>query len=358
MEKAVIIIPALNPDDRMIEYCESLIENGFSRIIVIDDGSDDEHCYIFDTLKSKTEIVCFRHAVNLGKGRALKNALNIFLNFEDSKDYPGVITVDSDGQHSVRDVIRLSEALSEEPDKLILGVRDFDAVGVPPKSKFGNKCTRILFRLLYGVRIQDTQTGLRAIPSELIPQFVDLKGERFEYEMGVLIAAAHKNIKIKELPIETIYENDNKGTHFNPIRDSLAIYSLLLGSFVKYIFSSFISFLIDIALFRIALNILGSLGALINSRILIATIFSRIISSLFNYTLNKNVVFKSNGKNKELLVKYYLLCAIQMGCSAGLVTLLYFLFPISETLIKIVVDSVLFVISYKIQNKYIFRESK
>ena len=356
MKKAVIVIPSLNPDNRLTTYCEDLIKAGFTRIILIDDGSDAMHRPVFDALSEKKECIILRHAVNLGKGRALKNAINTFLNFEDVDDFCGIITADSDGQHSVADVVRIQEAMADGENKLFLGTRDFDLSHVPTKSRLGNKITRTIFRLLYGAKLRDTQTGLRGIPTAILPKYIDLYGERYDYETAMLIATSHYNIEFEEIIIETIYENNNEGSHFNPIRDSFSIYKLLFGTFFKYIFSSFLSFLIDIGLFKLLLSIITGLALSDGRRIVIATVVARVFSSLFNFTVNKNIVFKADGKNGILLLKYYILCIIQMGCSAGLVTLIFNYLPIPETIIKVVVDAVLFVISYQIQRIFIFKE--
>lgn len=360
MKKAVIIIPALNPDDRLISYCDDLIAAGFNRLLLIDDGSDAEHRRIFDALSDKPECVIFRHAINLGKGRALKNAFNLYLNMEDKDDYCGVITADADGQHTVKDVIRLQEKMAEGCNKLILGARDFDADNVPPKSKFGNKCTRAVFKMLHGAKLQDTQTGLRGVPNAIVAKYVDLYGERFEYETAMLITTAREKIGFEEVIIDTVYENNNEGTHFHPIRDSYAIYKLLLGTFFKYIISSLLSFIIDIGLFKLFLAVFAAAVLGDSKRIVIATVLARILSSLFNFTVNKNVVFNAGGKsgaeNGSMLVKYYTLCIIQMACSAGLVALIFNALHLPETVIKVCVDTVLFLISYQIQRRLIFKE--
>lgn len=358
MRNAVVIIPALNPDDRLVSYCEDLINAGFSRIILIDDGSSAEFRPIFDSLAKKEECVLLRHAINLGKGRALKNALNLFLNFEDVDQFCGVVTADADGQHSVKDVIRLQEVMANGCNKLILGSRDFDLSHVPKSSKFGNKLTRTLFRLLHGAKLIDTQTGLRAIPTSIVPSYLDLDGERYEYETAMLIATARNNIGFEEVLIETIYENNNECSHFNPIRDSYLIYKLLLGTFFKYILSSLLSFLIDIGLFQLVLSIVAGSALSDSRRIVVATVISRVFSSLFNFTVNKTVVFKSSGKGGLMMLKYYILCLIQMGCSAGLVAAIFSVTPLPETLIKVIVDAILFIISYQIQHRFIFKEKK
>ena len=206
---------------------------------------------------------------------------------------------------------------------------------------------------LSGIKISDTQTGLRAIPIDLIPIFLSTKGERFEYEMNMLIDCKQHHIEFKEVPIQTIYFEKNTSSHFNPILDSVRIYMV----FLKFIASSFSSFLIDIILF-IALTFLLK-GAIPRSYILVATILARIISSAFNYLNNKRYVFKSLWKSRFTLPKYYVLAVVQMLCSAFLVGTLHGTLPLwHESVLKIFVDTILFLLSFKVQQNWVFKDYK
>lgn len=353
MRSAVIIIPALNPDDKLVEYVRELIDNGFKNILVVDDGSRAEKKSIFMEIEKYKECTVLYHAINMGKGRALKNAFNYYLiNF--SGDYKGVITADSDGQHTVQDVLKLEKSMGENMESLTLGVRDFNRDNVPYKSKFGNKLTRSIIKLLYGGSISDTQTGLRAIPNSVLYKYLDLYGERFEYETTMLIESLHNNIPINEVQIETVYINNNKETHFRPIADSWAIYKLIFTIFFKYILSSISSAVVDFLIFSIFTFILRDVQ--IGLRIGIATVVARIISSLYNYCINKNIVFKGNGNNTFL--KYYILCILQMCCSMGGVYVLCYYLHLDEIIAKVIVDGLLFLLSFQIQRTWIFGRGK
>jgi len=230
MKKTLIIIPAYNPSSNLLGYVEELITAKFTSILIVDDGSDASYRSIFEKLNVKREVNVIRHAINLGKGRALKNALNYFLTLPNQEEWSGVITVDSDGQHAVSDVIKLVKAFNHKKEIIALGMRDFNERDVPFKSKFGNKLTSGLFKLMYGIKLKDTQTGLRAISKDIVHHFISLAGERFSYETSVLIKAVNLNINLIEVPIRTIYINDNSETHFNPISDSIEIYRLLFNA--------------------------------------------------------------------------------------------------------------------------------
>lgn len=250
-ENVLIIIPALDPDEKMIKLIRELRENGAREILLVDDGSKVENKYLFKKAVDEFECKLFVHYKNFGKGRALKNAFNYALeNFQ----LKGVITVDSDGQHCVKDIIQCAKLLtnSDGTKKLFLGVRDFDGENIPARSRFGNKMTRIVLKLFCGIKITDTQTGLRGITVKALEEMLDLIGERYEYEMNMIIETKELEIEIEEFPIETIYINENETSHFNPVTDSIKIYR----QFLKYIFASLSSFVIDMVLFSVLSSIL------------------------------------------------------------------------------------------------------
>lgn len=353
MNKVLIVIPTLNPHRELISYVDELIENNFASILLLNDGSREEFEPIFSELSSYKEITIYNHVVNLGKGRGIKNSINYFLDMNDLENYVGMITVDSDGQHQVSDVLKVYEAMVAAPTKLYFGSRNFNKDNVPAKSSFGNKITSGLFRLLYGKKIMDTQTGLRGIPTSIAPSFIDLKGERFEYETNMLISAVLTDIDIEEIEIETIYFDNNSETHFRPIADSISIIGLLLETFFRYILSSLSSFLIDILLFSIFIMLFNGLSA--NVRIFLSTILARLGSSIFNYQVNKNIVFENENNDKTTIYKYFILVVVQLLLSATFVALFYRLTGLPETSIKAVVDTILFFASYRIQQLYIFK---
>lgn len=355
MKKVLIAIPALNPSTLLIEYIDRLIENNFDSILVVDDGSRSEFNHIFQEIATRKECSIFRHALNLGKGRGMKNSINHFLNMENSMEYAGVIFVDSDGQHEIDDVMKVRDAMVANPDKLYFGSRDFNESHVPPKSRFGNKTTTILFWLFYGKKIRDTQTGLRGIPSAIAPLFIDLKGERFEYEMNMLISAVMNDVAVEEVGINTVYFDNNSETHFRPVQDSLRIMSLLFANFLKYILSSLSSFFIDILLFQLFILLWSDFE--VASKIMLATLAARVGSSVVNYWLNKNFVFQNEEKDPRLFIGYFSLVAVQLLASGFLVNFFHQSTGVSETIVKIVVDGLLFLVSYRIQKLYIFKQT-
>lgn len=355
-KKTVILIPALNPNKELIKYVKDLVNSSNCLdVIIVDDGSKDELKGIFKDLGKIKNCTVLTHAVNLGKGRALKNGFNYFINNYSKAEVNGIITADSDGQHAISDILRIADELNKAKNNaLILGTRDFNLDHVPFKSRNGNKITTAVFKMLYGKKINDTQTGLRGLTYDFVKDCISLDGERFEYEINMLIEAVKNKLDIVEVTIETIYFDNNSETHFRPVKDSLKIYNVMFKKFFKFAFSGLSSAALDILLFTIIFGILASfLGDSIS--IFIATVVARVFSSLFNYTLNKNVVFKAN-KSKNTIFKYYALCVVQTFISwfcvnCGFNFIEKFIHP---SVIKVVVDALLFLISFQIQQRWVF----
>lgn len=347
-KEVAIIIPAYKPDERLKILVDKLIEENFENIIVVNDGSGDTGKNVFDYLENLKECIVLNHAVNLGKGRGLKTAFNYFLNHFNNN--VGVITVDADGQHLVQDIKKIANKLLENPTHLILGARNFSIKNIPFRSRFGNIITKFVFNFATGIKITDTQTGLRGIPTYFVKNLLTVSGERYEFEMNMLLECKEQGIPIKEVGIETVYINDNESSHFNPLLDSIRIYSL----FFKYIFSSLSSFAIDILLYSLFIFLLK--GASPENYIVAATIMARVISSLYNYLFNKNIVFKSN--NRHTLLKYYFLSIFQMLISAFLVQSIFKFVGEGEVVIKILVDTFLFVLSFVVQREWVFKSDQ
>lgn len=346
MDRVVIVIPTLEPDNKLVDLIKQIRKSCLKNntIIVINDGSNHTYNSIFEEIRLNYGVVLKDHKENKGKGRAIKTAIEVVLdNFPETT---GIVTIDSDGQHTLTDMISCIDTFLLQDSSLILGVRNF-STGVPLKSKVGNVLTRNVLSLSSGIAIEDTQTGLRVIPKEFMKHLLTVEGERFEFEMTMLLEAKKAHIPIVGVPISTIYHNDNKSTHFRALQDSLLIYSV----FLKYAFSAVSSFLIDITLFTVLLKLFAGFSF---ETVLIASIVARAASSLFNYLLNRLVVFEKG--SLKSLVKYYGLVLIQILVSSGLVLLFKGLFlEMNITFIKIIVDGTLFFVSFYIQKKYVFK---
>mgnify|MGYP001474535445 CR=1 FL=1 len=229
MRNYVIVIPALNPTESLIDYVKALLAKGARHILVVNDGSHEKCNYIFEEICFIERCTVLTHHKNKGKGRALKTAFVYFL--DHFRDMSGVITADADGQHSVEDVFKVADALSPEHSEIALGIRDFRQTYVPGRSQLGNKITSFLFYLLFHYKLEDTQTGLRGIPASQLPWMIDLKGERYEYEINMLIHARFRKIPFHKVPIQTLYFNRNESSHYHPLFDSFKIFLKLLRGY-------------------------------------------------------------------------------------------------------------------------------
>lgn len=355
LNSLAIILPSLNPDKKFLGVVDGLCEQGFKHIVVIDDGSDEEHQEFFSSAKTAhPEIHVLHHEVNRGKGRGLKTAFEYV-----EKELPeakGVITIDGDGQHLVGDIIACGERMLKEGDKVVLGCRDFNTPGIPPRSIAGNKTTARLFRLCYGIKLSDTQTGLRAIPREYLEPFCGIEGERFEYETNMLLNMKRMGIGFIEQPITTVYDPDDYSSHYDAVKDSWRIFKVMF----KFLVSSLGSTIIDLTAFYLMMRFFGAAAGKYAE--LLATAVARAISSFANFNANNSVVFDNKKGYKRALLRYYCLCIPQMLVSAGLVTLINGLLsnsaPFIATLIKFAVDIILFFISYQIQREWVFSQKK
>ncbi len=336
-----VLIPAYNPDKTFLSVATGLIDLGVEHIVVVDDGSGPESKFIFDELRNMKQCHVLQHAVNLGKGRALKTGLNhIYLRF---KEATGVITVDADGQHLPEDVLKVAEAFLKHPDNLVIGVRKFGK-GTPLRSLLGNGITQNIFRLLVGKKVSDTQSGLRCLPANKIPHLITLEGERYEYEMNMLISTRMIGLEILEEEITTVYLDQNRSSHFNPLIDSMKIYFLLL----RFTFSSFFASLIDFIIFVTVLRAYND--------IFISIVSARIVAGHVNFFVNRRLVFHNNGHILITIMKYYLLFIV-MGYLSFISIRTLADIGMNVIAAKIVTETLLFFAGFAIQRDFIFMAS-
>lgn len=349
----IILIPAFEPKEKLLSYVQELNSYGLMDIIIVDDGSGEDYQWIFKELKK--HCILLSHEENKGKGCALKTG---FQYIQDHYSHVTcVITVDSDGQHAAEDVYRIAREAEKHPDSLVLGVRDFAVSGVPPKSWVGNRFSSRLFEALYGQKLCDTQTGLRAFGPQLIGHMLQVKGCRFEYELQMLISCVKKGIPLVTVPIQIIYEDGNAGTHFKPVRDSLRVMGTLLSDFLRFSLSSLASAAVDLGIAWFFMDFLRPiLRQQAFLRILGATVAARVISMAVNYLLNRYFVFQRGQTGGRSLWKYLVLCGIIMFLSATGVYVLHRGIGLDERMGKIICDILLFLLSYSVQQRWVFQE--
>ncbi len=361
LSKISVVLPSLDPDEKLIAVIDGLLEYGFSDIILVNDGSRQENLHYFTDLAAQhPEIHLLHHEVNKGKGAALKNAFRWFL--ANRPDGYGVVTVDGDNQHHPADTRACCEHMMET-GHTVLGCRDFTQPDVPSRSRFGNHTTSMVFKVFVGMTISDTQTGLRAIPRPVLEELVDVYGDRFEYETNMLLAFKTKGIDFDEVKIRTVYIEENKSSHFRVIHDSWRIYKLILAHFFRYTLSSLASAVVDTGAYAC---LSWALQGMLNGFALTAAagIAARVISSLLNFFMNQKLVFKTNVDTKKAMVRYYMLALPQMAAQVLLTQGVYALFEIPDTAnflrtaLYAVVMTVLYFLSYMIQQRWVFAPQK
>ena len=424
----IALIPAYEPDRKMLGVIADLGKTGFD-VVVVDDGSGPEYAELFEQAaeripgKSGRGVTLLIHDVNRGKGAALKTGLDFINNFmvirgEETQNV--IVAVDADGQHLAVDALRAAHTAQGNSGTLVLGSRilnkkaaassgvqsAYQASGardhstdqasgntqnVPLRSRFGNAVTRQVFRLATGVPIYDTQTGLRAFTADLIPSLLAVSGDRYEYELNVLMDFAGRGIPIREIEIETVYLEGNKSSHFNTVRDSYRIYkeiakyaatggSSLHGGTApaqihaeertdgaemsskngrnadgikstakqaaKFSASSFASFLIDYAMYALLL--------MIGPGLVFANIGARLVSSAANYTINRKLVFRSGKKVATSAVQYFALAAFILAGNTFVLHTMVASLGINSMAAKVLTEVLFFMISWTVQRYVVF----
>ncbi len=339
-QSVFVLIPAYQPDKVLSGIVRRLAQaDGICGVVVVDDGSDARCRPIFDEIGQIKGAHVLRHFTNLGKGMAIKTGLNYGACTFDG--CVGAITADADGQHRTGDILKVADTLRQNRDCLVLGSRAFSG-NVPLRSRFGNRLTCLTMKTVVGQKISDTQTGLRGIPTRMIPRLLKLRSAGYEFELDMLLLCKYERIRIVETGIETIYIDNNQSSHFNPIMDSMRIYFLLL----RFLIVSILSALIDNAIFAVTFilwpDILGS------------QIAGRIGGTTFNYLANKKVVFHSTAPNKYALPKYLILVVCSGAASYGLILLMVSMADFNPITAKLLAETVLFILNFLIQRDFVF----
>lgn len=370
LKNITVIIPSLNPDEKLQNTVKSLLAVGFSDIVCVNDGSRED-CLSFFPSESES-VTLLTHEVNRGKGAALKTAF-AFLK-ENRPDSVGAVTVDGDGQHAAADVLHCAEQMVADEDKIILGCRDFSEPHVPTRSRYGNRITSGVFKLLCGMKLSDTQTGLRAFPAKYYTDMLEISGDRFEYETNMLLEMKARKIPFGEVKIETVYIEENKTSHFRPFKDSYRIYSLILkftfGQFFKFALSSLASFLFEMVLLFLFLHALSGIWGVDFSvkTTMVALLVgatqavARICSSVLNFAINRAKVFDKNVPLGKALLRYYCIAFPHMLISVAALALLeqcsFITSEFSITALAALINCSLYFLSYFFQKKWVFVSKK
>lgn len=352
---ALIVIPSYEPDARLVHLVEELrLRAPGCEILVVDDGSGPRYARVFEQAVTAGALL-IGTTENAGKAQALRTGFTWAM-----RERPGrtVICADSDGQHRVHDILRVAAALGEHEDPtgaatsgsapmVVLGGRRFTGA-VPVRSRLGNALSRFAFRLATGVPIGDTQTGLRGYPAAALPWLLSVPGERFAYELQILLEATTRGYVVEEVPIDTVYLDHNASSHFRPVVDSARVLLPLL----LYGVSSFVSFLVD----TIALLLLHVL----TNSLFVSVVGARVVSAAGNFVLNRRLVFRRGqgaGSRalpvRSQLMRYAALAVAMLGANdVALKGLSVLGVPLLGA--KVLIEAALYVVSFQVQRAFVF----
>lgn len=347
MSKAevALLIPAYQPSDNLLSLINALGYSWtecFSRIVVVNDGSDQNSAPIFQTLGHIPGVTVLEHVTNLGKGAALKTGFNFILN---TGNEAAVVTADADGQHAPADICAVAQKAISSPEALVLGVRSFNS-NVPLRSRWGNQITCFVMGLIAGLKLSDTQTGLRAWPRSLARHVLNIPINGYDFEMEALVRSPQviKQNGVIQVPISTIYLDGNKSSHFNPLMDSMRIYFV----FLRFCGAGFLTALVDNLVFITAYKI--------NRDILASQALSRLAGALFSFWMSRNVVFSSScAEWIPALIKFFGLVVLLGFVSYGMITFMTMQLGFNVILAKILAELMLFLASFAIQREFVFK---
>ncbi len=353
----VVIVPCYEPSEKdFVPYAKRLIDAGIKKLVIVNDGSGEKYAPVFSAVEDYGAVV-ISYDKNAGKGHALKTAFKYCKENFDSKTV--FVTADCDGQHTVEDVFRVAEVAWEKNASFVLGSRDFFNPNVPKRSRAGNLWTRRAFKALYGIKLNDTQTGLRAFGYSFLDELIKIRGERFEYEMNQLIVLPKNGVEITEVPIETIYREKSddveKVSHYRTLRDSSRVFFVLMSNISWYAVSGIVSALLDVlGDFLFLTYVFTGSSSVMNA--LYTKIASRVISSVFNSIFNFKVVFK--GKSPTCFVRYYMLWTVQLALSFGLLYLWGLVIPSTfwQAAVNGICSMLIAILSYQIQCNWVFKD--
>jgi glycosyltransferase involved in cell wall biosynthesis/SAM-dependent methyltransferase len=334
-----ILIPAYNPDEKLLKLLTGLQPKPTQPIIVVNDGSLEINRHIFDAAKDMASVVLLEHDKNQGKGAALKTGL-LYIQ-KNCPDISGVVTADCDGQHDIRDILRIADTIEKSPDSPVIGVRTFGK-DCPILIRIWSRLTRAMLRFSYGPDLTDVLCGLRGIPTESIPRLLAIPYNRYEFETEMILAWSNQGLAIQELPIATIGLSINRPIHFNPLVDSMRICFVL----TRYVFVSVVTALTDYLVFLSVFPMLQS--------VLASTYFARLLALCINYILLRKFVFCSREVILRTFWKYFLLVIMSGFVSSALIEYLVSSFGLSILLGKMISELILYVAIFAIQRDFVF----
>lgn len=334
-----VLIPAYKPDETLLTLLNQLKDEGYRRLIVVDDGSGEACERIFERARAVPGVRVLRHAVNMGKGAALLTGLNDALVCD--PDIIGVVTADADGQHLPKDIRAIAQDLAANPGALVMGVRAFEG-DVPARSALGNSVTRHVFRVVARSKLSDTQTGLRGIPTGSVKDLLTMHANRYEFEMSMLVELRVRGVRVVQREIETVYEPGNPTSHFRAFRDSMRIYSV----FARFFVTSGLTFLIDLGVFALVYAL--------SDNIMLSMLIARVCAGVYQFVMCRSFVFRSGRSVRSSAIRYAALVLGSGAVSYGLLTSGVLALNIGVFSGKLIAEAILFIANFAIQRLLVF----
>lgn len=200
-QKALIIIPAYNEGKVLGPVIKNIKAELKSAkgikfdLVVVNDGSSDNTKAVAE--KNTTTI---SHLVNMGSGAATRTGLE----YAKRNNYDFALTIDADGQHLPKDLVNVIKKLTAEEFDLVIGSRLIDPKGMPAQRVLGNKLLNAFTRILLGVRVTDSQSGLKGFSRKAIEK-INIRTNGFEFCSEIVWRAKQQNLNIIEVPISAVY---------------------------------------------------------------------------------------------------------------------------------------------------------
>jgi len=337
----IVVVPAYRPDATLPDLVRDFAARGLPDVLVVDDGSGPAHAAVFAAL-ARRGVEVLRHDGNRGKGAALRTALARVLERHPGRD---VVTADADGQHTPDGVRAVADRLAAGGADVVVGERELASADVPLRSRVGNALSGAVFRAATGLPVRDTQTGLRGFRAATLPWLREVTGDRYEYELRVLLEASARGAVVASVPIETVYVDHNASSHFRPVRDSLTVMAPLLAFAV----SGLLAFGVDAGALLALQAATGSLA--------LAVVGARVLSAAVNFGVNRALVFGRSRRPapvRESAARYAALALLLLAASYGMLDALHGTLGVPLLVAKVLTDAALFLASWTVQRQVVF----
>ena len=221
-EQVTIVIPAYNEERAIVGVIRGLKARGYSRVVVVDDGSKDRT----GELARREGALVLRHLFNRGVGGAWGTGIKAALSFNPEI----IVTFDADGQHDPDDIHRLIEPIEKAEADVVIGSRRQDAANIPISRRLAHRIANLITYLLFGLHTTDSQSGLRALSRDAAEK-LRITSSGMEICSEIIAEITRHRLRLEEVPIRAIYTDYSlsKGQSFKMGLRTLA--KLILGKF-------------------------------------------------------------------------------------------------------------------------------